>query len=517
MSKRHWSKHPLEGDGTITKLFHYLWKKNKDLESCPLVRTPDTIVYEHNFPNGWYSFSNNELRRKSGKDIETKSIIQEFERKAKREGDEHGIVAYYLSCAENDTGDQLNQVEFFNQEELEDFFFKRKTRDKGILQRFVTPKGPYNFIIQAIWSPHVMMLERRVNIHRITDAKNFSSYERAVTYEGPSHYSNEVFCAPHLQKEIKKVCNAIVKHFASTEHKKITRMVLYFKIGADNRLYLLWSSSIRIAPSAQHAQQAQDKNNPDTLGPKAMPLNLSPKFNLTTTLQQDPTADTLSLLPSTMTDTAMTLSDTFGHKRNMQGMQRSSSTNLSQRKQQEEAEKLQQTNGGEQEKKPLERTFTKRTLTLTAADRENLDIVSEALDNMMYEAYSHFLEGATSPFEFLWSAVPEPLQSELGPQLEDHLMNSLNCTKEENETGETSFFFPRPGASNNKLQHEIQEFKRSLLDQYKEILLSKRGSDSNEKDSEENAEFEDIQDDFEEDNTAVADGGAETPPASSAE
>jgi len=46
--------HQLDGDSNLISIFHYLWKKNKNLETCPGVRVPDTIVYEHNFPRGWY-------------------------------------------------------------------------------------------------------------------------------------------------------------------------------------------------------------------------------------------------------------------------------------------------------------------------------------------------------------------------------------------------------------------------------------------------------------------------------
>jgi hypothetical protein len=79
--------------------------------------------------------------------------------------------------------------------------------------------------------------------------KNYTPFERAVTYEGPSHYSNEVFCAPHLEKQIKAICSTVVNHFALVEYKQITRMVLYFKVDNKGDLWLLWSSSIRIGPN----------------------------------------------------------------------------------------------------------------------------------------------------------------------------------------------------------------------------------------------------------------------------
>lgn|SRR5690606_40236697 len=62
-----------------------------------------------------------------------------------------------------------------------------------------------------------------------------------------SSYWSQVFCAPKLQDQIKKICQNIVNHFEEVEHKKITRMVLYFKVSKKGQLYLLWSSSIRVA------------------------------------------------------------------------------------------------------------------------------------------------------------------------------------------------------------------------------------------------------------------------------
>src|SRR3989338_7598950 len=74
-------RHPLELD-VLTSLNHYLSKKNKNLESCPLVFVPQTIVYEHNFPTVWYQQnpSTKEFKKKSGKELETKAIMNEFTR-----------------------------------------------------------------------------------------------------------------------------------------------------------------------------------------------------------------------------------------------------------------------------------------------------------------------------------------------------------------------------------------------------------------------------------------------------
>eukprot|EP00992_Anisonema_acinus_P009267 TRINITY_DN5470_c0_g1_i2.p1 TRINITY_DN5470_c0_g1~~TRINITY_DN5470_c0_g1_i2.p1 ORF type:complete len:106 (+),score=28.39 TRINITY_DN5470_c0_g1_i2:71-388(+) len=70
--------HPLEGDGTQVNLFHYLWKKGQGLEDQKLkFKIPDTIVF-YNFPIIWYywSESQQEIRKKGGKELERSNILQ---------------------------------------------------------------------------------------------------------------------------------------------------------------------------------------------------------------------------------------------------------------------------------------------------------------------------------------------------------------------------------------------------------------------------------------------------------
>jgi hypothetical protein len=45
---------PLEGDGCVHALFHYIWNKNPHKKSCPLVNVPDTVVYKYRQPAYWY-------------------------------------------------------------------------------------------------------------------------------------------------------------------------------------------------------------------------------------------------------------------------------------------------------------------------------------------------------------------------------------------------------------------------------------------------------------------------------
>ncbi|EFC37238.1 predicted protein [Naegleria gruberi] len=491
-------RHPLELE-VLTSLNHYLSKKNKNLESCPLVFVPQTIVYEHNFPTVWYQQNpaTKEFKKKSGKELETKAIMNEFTRNivvprsgTGASGDQqdpnaaattqtqatpavdpnnpaasnenvmnndnhHGIVAQFISQTEDEkTGEIINNVEFLDVDSLDDFLFKRKKRDKGILQQFITPKGPYNFVIQAIWSPHVTKIERRVNIHRITDRKNYSPYERAVTYEGPSHFSNEVFCAPHLEKEIKRVCSAIVDHFFSVEHKNITRMVLYFKVDPKNNLYLLWSSSIRIG------NQKNDKpivtvNNGNTLTPpKREPLNLSPKFNYNHfdsqeekdgSKSKDDYGDVLDKIDSkkpkkaksSKVDTTQSLAMT------------ENSFDFSTR------DEFDNNDGNNDCDRDEEFQKIKQDL-------------QQELDDLLYLAYSHFLhnseiEEQTMEFPFLMPPILLKAFGEESTLVQLFSNRDLNLTRDEREDG-VYILSLKQASSMNKLQHEFTTFKEYLME-----------------------------------------------------
>ena len=76
--------HPLEGDGTLINVYYYLWKKKVNTLSSGLnVKIPPTVVYEHNFPKGWYYWCDRkmEIERKVGKEIDTKAINKDFSKK----------------------------------------------------------------------------------------------------------------------------------------------------------------------------------------------------------------------------------------------------------------------------------------------------------------------------------------------------------------------------------------------------------------------------------------------------
>eukprot|EP01006_Ploeotia_vitrea_P017697 TRINITY_DN48933_c0_g1_i1.p1 TRINITY_DN48933_c0_g1~~TRINITY_DN48933_c0_g1_i1.p1 ORF type:complete len:978 (+),score=58.43 TRINITY_DN48933_c0_g1_i1:105-3038(+) len=268
--------HPLVGDGLYTtSLYYYLWKRNHNLKGCQAL-IPETVIFDGMMPRSWYLFDskNAEIKKKGLREVSIGSIKREFSKPIRISDPsgngkiEHDIVAQYMYAAGyTEDGEEIITVEFLQKDDLENFLTKRPKKGTSMLQRFVPPKGPYNGLIQAIWSPFIQTCERRFNVHKLTDYR-WSKFERAVTYEGPFYYSKRAFCAPKLKKDVKSICEMVVHHVSETERKSISRMVLFFKVDPDDQVWLLWSNCLRVH---------------DKLASTPTPMNLSQHYSPPTT------------------------------------------------------------------------------------------------------------------------------------------------------------------------------------------------------------------------------------------
>lgn len=264
-----WMKnHPLEGDNIVTGFYNFLAKKNpKTMKPCRDILVPDTIVFEHNFPRGWYTtdIKAREVMRKQGKELDAATIEKGF---TENVSDACPVVATYLCIQEDDLGNGETEtktlVEVKNKDTIAEFL-ARKTKREGILQKFVQPKGYHNSAIKVVWSPRVCIVQRRTNKYPIFDRKRAEGdpFSSVVTYEGPNFLSEEGTVSGNIAEEAKRLCGHIVQHFYYTEHKFITRMVLYFKADKKDRLWFLWCGSLRVADRGSYSE---------------MPVNLTTNF-----------------------------------------------------------------------------------------------------------------------------------------------------------------------------------------------------------------------------------------------
>ncbi|CCW61764.1 unnamed protein product [Phytomonas sp. EM1] len=273
-----WSRHhPIEDDGLCHLLYQYLQRSLKGCEQkLSSIYLPETIVFEHNFPRVWYYYDKDSeaiskrpsrmldvqsMFRFFGVPIKNIDVVAQFFYATVPIGEAWDAILSRRAKEQNSTllSQGLTYVEFFTVEGLKDFLLQQHRKPDGVLQRFVLPKGDgssrKNNQIQVFWSPLMTSVYRRTNYHRLDD-RMVPIPARLSTYDGPAYYSYESMVADDTKVCLTGLCEDIVRHFYQVEKKQITRMVLYFKIDDNNRVWLLWCSSVRVEP---------DSFNPSTL------------------------------------------------------------------------------------------------------------------------------------------------------------------------------------------------------------------------------------------------------------
>eukprot|EP01065_Artemidia_motanka_P051456 TRINITY_DN9092_c0_g1_i1.p1 TRINITY_DN9092_c0_g1~~TRINITY_DN9092_c0_g1_i1.p1 ORF type:complete len:1136 (+),score=342.80 TRINITY_DN9092_c0_g1_i1:67-3408(+) len=77
-------------------------------------------------------------------------------------------------------------------------------------------------------------------------------FDKAITFEGAAHYAEERWCHSGAREKIDRACQRLVEHLEAVDPMySIARMVLYFKEDINGRLWLMFSTSMRIQ-EAEH-------------------------------------------------------------------------------------------------------------------------------------------------------------------------------------------------------------------------------------------------------------------------
>ena len=124
---------------------------------------PDTVVYEHDFPQAWFTYHRklNEIVKRSGKFLDATQIYRGFSTVHPASG---GICAQFCATSVNaETGQPETTVMYLSPSNLESMLFKRggawaQYNKEGILQKFVPPRGDCNDAMQVVWSPRVTVV-----------------------------------------------------------------------------------------------------------------------------------------------------------------------------------------------------------------------------------------------------------------------------------------------------------------------------------------------------------------------
>ncbi len=196
---------------------------------------------------------------------------------------------------------------------VDDFLYKKRKNQSGILQRFVEPSGggKHNSQIRAICSPTLCVLERRRTKQELHDLR-FGLYERAVTFEGPEVHSISLpIRGETLPGKLRSLCHRVLNHMSDatrsikTSQQKDVRMVLHLKVDSKDRIWLLYSSSIRtiflnrtflsdqsveFVMEDHHMPQESDYLSNDPLNIEDV-IKLSPKIKLSQIANHDTAID----------------------------------------------------------------------------------------------------------------------------------------------------------------------------------------------------------------------------------
>lgn len=275
----------IEIDGISEEFFNLLWMKD-ELNFGPSINIPDTVIFKYGQPVTWYfTASNGKIKKKNRNNLLNARIEDSFTQNILG----YDVIATFFSVpTESEQNKKLNQntIEYLSRKDLQAFLYDRAESNNGILQKFIEPKGTRNEMIRAIWSPKVCLLERAENIYQLHDHR-YGLYERCVTYEGPELYiTSAPLRGPVLAGQVQRVCEKVVSHISEVTfgQSQISRIVLHLKVDSRDKLWLMYTTSIRcLTPPTVFGVESQPNKslvNIDNvlLLPKTVHLNPSKSY-----------------------------------------------------------------------------------------------------------------------------------------------------------------------------------------------------------------------------------------------
>lgn len=284
----------LTTDGINEEFFRLIWLKD-ELNFGPSLNIPDTIIVRYGQPTNWYfTASNGRIKRKNRQNLMNARIEEVFTKNILG----YDVIAVFVNMynePDPDTGlVPPSTVEFLDAEGLSNFLYNRpKETSNGILQKFIEPKGTKNEMIRAVWSPKICLLEKAINIHHLHDHR-YGLYERCVTLEGPEYYVKSApLRGPVLAGQIQKICESIVTHISEVTfaQKEVTRLVINFRVDSRDKIWLLYTSSIRLNDMLDETQTSSPEfsMSPTLKGKGRKLVNIDSTVQLPNTVNLNPT------------------------------------------------------------------------------------------------------------------------------------------------------------------------------------------------------------------------------------
>ena len=110
-----------------------------------------------------------------------------------------------------------------------------------------------NSTLHAIWSRYNCKVEMRVNQMKLDDKRH--SIVSKVNIMATRADCQPINSTSMLQRKIEGQCKTIATHIQATSSDKaeVTNITAYFKVGENNKLWMLFASSVTVAPKFQDA------------------------------------------------------------------------------------------------------------------------------------------------------------------------------------------------------------------------------------------------------------------------
>ncbi|OQS02074.1 hypothetical protein THRCLA_05527 [Thraustotheca clavata] len=217
-----------------------LWVKPSKGKAVEL-QIPDTIVIDHGQFQQWYFTSKyGEILRRRRDKLTKERVFQFFQERLTA-----GIAAVFVHAVPTEKENVL-YIEHLTLPALESLMYRISTIQSGMLQAFIPPKSRYNSMIQTIYAYEGchFQVTKATNLHMIINNVVPLS-ERSGTFEGTSVYtSQKSITNPTLVAQFKHINEQIIQHTNNAIGLLTTRITLYFKVGADDRIYFLYPSTV---------------------------------------------------------------------------------------------------------------------------------------------------------------------------------------------------------------------------------------------------------------------------------
>ncbi|CUG92638.1 Hypothetical protein, putative [Bodo saltans] len=249
-------------------------------------RFPDTVLYEHHFPRGWFSVEREPeaaaaLRRghKEPSPVELLRGASPFlhsdvpvrDKKHHASGDEHNdaqkLVLVRRVAKECDSGiirkafcatraSPTMAALCVSRHPVTDAVVIRYLNDAGLadtllsspetclLSKMVPSRRPQFDVLVATWTPSVYSVEHRQNRHMLHDESRTVQERGDITT--PSEYQ-ELHCSSLTAERIRDHLFQFMSYVASVEKKYIGEIRAYFRTDHKERLWFLWCDVCRFA------------------------------------------------------------------------------------------------------------------------------------------------------------------------------------------------------------------------------------------------------------------------------